>query len=144
LIFAVLSLKELDLIRFPIEDSKLNYLAAFWQWIALLEADDYDSAVNALYWSKPTTWTGAALKDRITTFFGGDDPWFVVIPNDRLIAVINDSATFSPGWFMAQIPLTTQPVDPKDDEIPLMGLASSFFVRENDGQYVMEHEIFHL
>ena len=45
---------------------------------------------------------------------------------------------------MAQIPLTTEPDDPKNDEIPLVGLASSFFVRELDGQYVMEHEIFHL
>ncbi len=139
------------MIRFPKEDSKDNYLAAFWRWVALLEADDYDGGVDALYWDKPTAWTGANLKERITTFFGGDDPWFVVIPNDRLIGVINDACQFATkqsddhrGWFMAQIPLTTKPDDPKDDEIPLMGLASSFFVREFDGQYVMEHEIFHV
>jgi hypothetical protein len=45
---------------------------------------------------------------------------------------------------MAQIPLTTQPANPKDDEIPLMGLASSFFVRELGANYVLELEIFHV
>ena len=45
---------------------------------------------------------------------------------------------------MAQVPLTTEPADPKNDEIPLMGLASSFFVRELDGKYVLEFEIFHV
>jgi hypothetical protein len=44
---------------------------------------------------------------------------------------------------MAQIPLTTQRGDPKNDEIPLMGLAASFFVREHEGCYVLEFEIFH-
>ncbi len=139
------------LIRFPTEDSKENCLAAFWRWIAILEAGDYDGAIAALYWDKPTTWTGAILKERITTFFGGEDPWYVVVPNERLIGVINDACEYATlqsngrsGWFMAQIPLTTNPDDPKDDEIPLMGLASSFFVREIDGQYVMEHEIFHV
>jgi hypothetical protein len=44
---------------------------------------------------------------------------------------------------MAQIPLTTRPSDPKDDEIPLMGLATSFFVRRLDTHGVLEFEIFH-
>ena len=116
-----------------------------------MEQDDYDGAIKALYWDKPTGWTAEKLKERVTTFFCGPDPWHVVIPNDRLIGVINDGAdcSFEPvhggrRWFMAQIPLTTEPDDPKNDEIPLVGLASSFFVRELDGQYVMEHEIFHL
>ena len=138
------------MIRLPKEDTKVNYLGGFWQWIELLANDNYDAALDALYWAKPTTWTAAKLKERITTFFGGDDPWFVVIPNDRLINVINDAGEYEPpandrrGWFMAQIPLTTEPDDPTNDEIPLMGLASSFFVREIDGQYVLEHEIFHV
>ncbi len=87
----------------------------------------------------------------ITTFFGGNDPWYVIVPNERLIGVTNDACEYATlqsngrsGWFMAKIPLTTKPDDPKDDEIPLMGLASSFFVREIHGQYVMEHEIFHV
>jgi len=74
----------------------------------------------------------------------------VVVPNERLIGVINDAAAFQPrnaqasGWFLAQIPLTTESGDPKNDEIPMMGLASSFFVREYGGQYVLEFEIFHV
>lgn len=142
---------EYTLLKFSKVDTKDNYLAAFWQWVELLAADDYAAALDALYWHRPTTWTGAELKEFVTTFFGGDDPWFVVIPNARLIGVINDASEIETslsddlrGWFMAQIPLTTKPDNPKDDEIPLMGLASSFFVREIDGQYVLEHEIFHL
>lgn len=137
------------LIRLPAQDSKANYLAGFWQWVELMAADDYQGALEALYWPKGTTWTPAKLKERITTFFSGDEPWSVVVPNDRLIGVVNDAAEFqSPnregwGWLMAQIPLTTRPADPKDDAIPLMGLASSFFVRELAGRYVLEFEIFH-
>ena len=74
----------------------------------------------------------------------------MVVPNDRLVGVINAAAEFQPrnpegrGWFMAQMPVTTEPSDPKNDKIPLMGLASSFFVRERDECYVLEFEIFHL
>jgi len=44
---------------------------------------------------------------------------------------------------MGQIPLTTEPADPKKDDIPLMGLAASFYIRPLDSHYVMEFEIFH-
>ncbi len=138
------------LIRLPVEDSKANYLDGFWRWVEFLAADDYKGALEALLWPKGTSWTPAALKNRVSTFFGDNAPWSVVVPNDRLVGVINDAADFQPrnregwGWFMAQVPVTTEPADPKNDEIPLMGLASSFFVRERDGQYVLEFEIFHL
>jgi hypothetical protein len=138
------------LIRLPLVDSKANYLDGFWRWVGLLANNDYQGALEALYWPKGTSWTPDALKNQITTFFGGNVPWFVVVPNDRLIGVVNDTAEFQPrnqdgwGWFMAQIPVTTEPADPKNDEIPLMGLASSFFVREYNGHYVLEFEIFHI
>ena len=132
------------LIRLPREDSKSNYLEGFWRWVAILADGDYQRALEALYWPEGTTWTSAELKKRITTFFGGDDPWSVVIPNDRLVNVINDAAEHADGWLMAQVPLTTEPSDPKNDEIPLMGLAASFFVREHQGSYVLEFEIFHV
>jgi hypothetical protein len=137
------------LIRLPVDYSKTNYLAGFWQWVELLAADDYQGALEALHWPKGTSFTAAILKERVTTFWGGDAPWSVVIPNDRLIAVVNDAAEFQPrsaqgsGWFLAQIPLTTEPGDPKNDKIPLMGLAVSFFVVEHEGQCVLEFEIFH-
>lgn len=138
------------LIRLPVEDTKANYLAGFWRWVELMAVDDYQAALEALHWPKGTTFTPAILKERVTTFFGGDNPWSVVVPNDRLVGVIYDAAEFQPrnhegwGWFMAQVPITTEPADPKNDEIPLMGVAASFFVRELAGQYVLEFEIFHL
>ena len=143
-------LREDQLILFPQIDNKETYLDAFWRWVALLEKDDYQQALEALHWPKGTSWTASALKERVTTFFGGSEPWSVVIPNDRLLGVIADAADFKPrdndgfGWFMAQIPLTTRPSNPKDDEIPLMGLACSFFVRPKGEDYVMEFEIFHV
>jgi hypothetical protein len=138
------------LIRLPVDDSRQNYLAGFWRWVELLAANDYRAAIEALYWPEPTSWTPDTLRQRVTTFFGGDAPWSVVIPNERLVSAIDAAAEFLPrnnehmGWFLAQIPLTTCPTDPKSDEIPLMGLACSFFVRERAGALVMEHEIFHL
>src|SRR5262249_10150645 len=134
----------------PPVDSKANYLGGFWRWVEMLANDDYRGALEGLYWPRGTSWTPGALKSRITTFFGGDAPWSVVVPNERLIGVVNDAAEYQPqnqdgwGWFLAQIPLTTEPADPKNDAIPLMGLASSFFVRPHRGHYVMEFEIFHL
>lgn len=138
------------LICLPLVDAKGNYLDGFWRWVELLAANDYQGALEALYWPRGTSWTPEALKDRITTFWGGDAPWSVVMPNERLVGVINDDAKFQPrnqdgwGWFMAQVPVTTEPADPKNDEIPLMGVASSFFVRQLGEHYVLEHEIFHL
>jgi len=137
------------LIRLPLVDSKPNYIGGFWRWVELLANDDYLQAIEALHWPRGTSWTPEVLKNRLTTFFGGDAPWSVVVPNERLIGVINDAVEFVSrnkegwGWFMAQVPLTTEPADPKNDEIPLMGLASSFFVRQLREHYVLEFEIFH-
>lgn len=146
------------LIRLPLVHSKDNYLAGFWQWVAMMESGDYDRAIAALYWPrslwrlKPSaTWTPVKLRDRVTSFFGGDRPWSVVIPNDRLIGVINAACECvlpggnrGEGWFMSQIPLTNEPENPKDDGLPLMGLATSFFVRRFQNSLVLAHEIFHV
>ena len=138
------------LILLPIVDSKENYLSGFWQWVELLAKDDYQSAIKALYWEHRTPSHPEDLKKRITTFFGGNQPWKVVIPNNRLIKVINDSFEYQArnggktGWFRGLIPLTNSSVDPKRDDIPLMGLAASFFVQEHQNHHVMEFEIFHV
>lgn len=138
------------LIRLPAVDTKLDCLAGFWRWVELLAADDYTGALEALHWPQGRPWTPEKLKERVTTFFGGDVPWSVVVPNESLVGVINDASDFEPrnregvGWFMAQVPLTTKPEAPKDDGIPLMGLAASFFVRRLHDDYVLEFEIFHL
>src|SRR5829696_5457006 len=95
------------LIRFPIVDSKANYLAGFWRRIELMAAADYRGALEALHWPRGTSWAPDALRERVTTFWGGDTPWSVVVPNERLIGVI-DAAEFQPrnaegrGWLLAQ------------------------------------------
>lgn len=138
------------LIRLPRKDSKSNYLGGFWRWVSILAEGDYQRALEAFYWPEGTTWTPDTLKDRVTKFFDGSKPWSVVVPNERLINVNNDAAEYGGGrpggggWFLAQIPLTTDPSDPTNDAIPLIGLAVSFYVREHRGSYVVELEIFHL
>jgi hypothetical protein len=147
---AAINLNGDRLIRLPLVDTKANYLDGFWRWVELLAADDYKGALEALHWPMATAWTPEGLKERITTFWGGGIPWSVVVPNQRLVGVINDAAEYQPrnpegwGWFLAQVPVTTQPADPKSDVIPLLGVASSFFVRPLGEYYVLEHEIFHL
>ena len=139
-----------NLILLPLEDTKSNYLSGFWRWVEHLANGNYALALESLYWTQPTTWTPEKLKERISHFFGGKEPWVPVIPNQRLIEVINEAAQFQTrnnegwGWMMAQIPVTTKPQDPKDDKIPLMGLATSFHIREHYGKYVLIHEIFHV
>ncbi len=136
-----------SLIRFPRIDTKENYLGAFWQWVSMMADDRYDRAAKAFL--SGSEWEANQLKKRVTTFFGGNDPWSVVIPNDRLIGVIESNMEYSPmdengrGWFMAQIPLTTEPNDPKADDIPLMGLAVSFIVIDRGEHYELFFEIFH-
>jgi hypothetical protein len=61
------------LIRLPFDDSKQNYLAGFWRWVTLLAADDYQGAIESLYWGQQPLWTAESLRDRVTTFFGGND-----------------------------------------------------------------------
>jgi hypothetical protein len=136
------------LIRLPLEHSKRNYADGFLQWVKILAMGDYERAIEALLWPKGTTWTPESLEKQITLFFGGNKPWSVVIPNDRLVKVVFDGIEQGmcgeSGWFLAHIPLTTKPNSAKDDDIPLMGLATSFFVRQHEGSFVFEFEIFHV
>jgi len=146
---AIVALNAEGLILLAAVDSMSNYLAGFWRWVEMLANDDYEGALGAVRWPSWGPRTPEDLKSYITGFFGVADPWSVVVPNERLIGVINDAAEYQAwneggGWFMAQIPLTTEPADPKDDKIPLMGLASSFFLRPYQGYYVMEFEILHM
>jgi hypothetical protein len=137
------------MILLPQVDSKENYLSGFWRWVKLLAERKYDDAFEALYWPAPTTWTAAGLERNITTLFGGPLPWMAIIPNDRLVEIVNGAAEYKPrgkddsGWFLAQIPVTTSTADPKDDAIPLMGLTTSFFVRSYQDRYALSIEIFH-
>lgn len=135
-----------NLIRLPCENSNQNFLNGFWQWVEILTLGNYKLAVESLYWERKP-WGPEDLERQITTFFSKTVPLFPVIPNQRLIKLVNDNAEVQwdqeGGWVLAQIPMTNEPAKSKDDDVPLMGLAASFFVRKFEGSYVLEFEIFH-
>lgn len=130
------------------------FLAAFWQWVAILAEHEPARASAALWWARPPR-DPEALARQILTFWKSDRPWHVIVPNDRLIAVVNDAADVSipsdprwgdgrVGWGMAQVPVTDHPDRAKDDDVPLMGVAVSFFLKEVSGRLALEFEIVHV
>src|SRR5690349_12228372 len=72
-------------------DSRENYLSGFWQWVQCLAQRDYARAIQSLSWPDGKPWTPQDLEKRISTFFGGPTPWVPIVPNDRLIAVVNEA-----------------------------------------------------
>jgi hypothetical protein len=130
------------------------FLAAFWQWVAVLAEREPARASAALFWSRPPR-DPEALPRQILAFWEGDRTWHVIVPNDRLIAAVNDAAEVSipsdppwgngrVGWGMAQVPVTTEPDRAKADDVPLMGVAVSFFLRDVHGGLALEFEIVHM
>ena len=121
------------------------YLDAFWRWVTLMAQGDYDAAADGLF-----LWEGMGrefdpsdLREHVEQFFGGPDPWSVVVPNERLVDKINGLAEIElargeePGYLVTLIPVTTQPEDPKDDEIPLAGVGVQMVVRDVGGASVL-------
>ncbi len=138
-----------DRYTFPKEDTDKGYLDGFWGWVALLESGDYERAAISLNHNSNSVFDAESLKDRVQDFFGRETPLTVVIPNDRLVRVINESADIAfptannTGWMMAQIPLTNEPDRAKEDDVMLMGAAISLFVVPVGDRYGFEFEIFH-
>ena len=141
-----MQINETNLILLPQENTEQNFLNGFWQWVEILATDDYVKAIEALYWDQKP-WEPEALKNKITTFFSKTEPYVPVIPNQRLVNVVNENAETDfgedGGWGLAQIPVTNEPENSKQDDVLLMGLAVSFFLRKHLDYYVMEIEIFH-
>ena len=150
------------LIRLPLKPSKQDCVDAFWKWVGILARDDFVGAVDSLRWSDRGGHTPDSLKESVTTFFGGDKPWSVVMPNARLIGVISEHFEFEQiddrpsvwqwwrkkptsnrAWFRGMIPLTNEPANPLDDGLPLMGLAVSFGVRPEGDSCVLHFELFY-
>jgi hypothetical protein len=110
-----------------------------------MASGDFDLAASSL---EASGFTAETLRERVETFFGGEPRLTVVIPNDRLVGVINDAAKIQlpsegKAWMMAQIPLTHEPNRAKEDDVMLMGAAVSFFVVESREGLRFEFEIFH-
>jgi hypothetical protein len=136
-----------NLIRLPCENTNRTFLDGFWKWVEILAAGNYVQAIESLYWEREP-WKPEELEHRITTFFSNTETYVPVIPNQRLVKVINDKSEIewqqTGGWARALIPVTNKPECSKEDDVPLMGLATSFFVRRFGSNYVLEFEIFHL
>lgn len=152
------------LIRIPLIDTRESYLSGFWRFVELLADDRYDAALASLVWPFGRVGDPKSFRQAIEGFWGGDAPWSVIVPNERLIGVISEGAevvlapdsravaaccsdpshaTLGAGWMLAQIPVTNEPHKAKDDDVVLMGVAASFVLHRRDDAYVMQFEIFH-
>jgi hypothetical protein len=148
------------LIRLPRIDARENYLAGFWRLVELLATNRYDAAVAGLVWPGGRPIDPDGFRQAIEGFHGGDAPWSVIIPNERLIGAINDDAEVElphadgaccsdsrvhvhEGWMCCQIPVTNEPDRAKADDVVLMGVAASFRLVPKDDGYVMCFEMFH-
>lgn len=148
------------LIRLARVDARESYLAGFWRLVELLAEGRYDAAVAGLSWPGGRPIDPEGFRQAIEGFYGGDDPWSVIIPNERLIAVINENAEVvlphadgaccsdarlhaHEGWMLCQIPVTNEPHRAKEDDVVLMGVAASFRLVPQDDGYVMSFEMFH-
>ncbi|MBX2802491.1 MAG: hypothetical protein KTR31_32725 [Myxococcales bacterium] len=129
------------------------FLAAFWAWVRIFAAGDDERTVNALFWGERSP--SVDFLSMYASFWGGGKPWRPVVPNARLVAIVNDAAEIefpatpswhegAVGWGMAQVPVTTTPDRALDDDVELMGIATSFFLREVPGGYALEYEIVHV
>jgi hypothetical protein len=151
-----------ELIRLPLVDTRESYLEGFWRFVERLAANRYDAAVAGLMWPNGKAGDPDRFRQAIEGFYGGDAPWSVIIPNERLVGVINEAAEVAlanepqpgaccddpahghgQGWMLCQIPVTNEPHKAKDDDVVLMGVAASFVLRRHEGGYVMCFEIFH-
>lgn len=135
------------------DPSRELFLFAFWQWVGIFAAGDDQRTMDALFWeSSPRS---SELLSLFRKFWGGAEPWHVIVPNQRLVGVVNDAAeTEFPaepswhagavGWGLAQVPVTTTPHLALHDDVVLMGVAVSFFVRQVPGGYALQYEIVHI
>ena len=148
------------LIRLARVDTRESYLLGFWRLVELLAEGRYDAAVAGMLWPGDRPIAPDGFRQVIEGFFGGDDPWSVIIPNERLVGVINDAAEVElphaggtcsgephrhahEGWMLCQIPVTNEPERAKEDDVVLMGVATSFRLVPRDDGYVMGFEMFH-
>lgn len=152
------------LIRLPRVDTRESYLEGFWRLVERLAAGRYEDAVAGLVWPGGKPFDPNGFRQAIEGFFGGDEPWSVIIPNARLVGVINEAAevvlpqdtqradaccsdpshhAYGQGWMLCQIPVSNEPQRAKEDDVVLMGVAASFFLVRRDDAYVMRFEIFH-
>jgi hypothetical protein len=141
------------LIRIDGPPTRDAFLRAFWLWVEILANGDTARASAALHWDQSPR-DPHALSSQIQRFWGGDRSWHVVVPNDRLVRQVSEAAQFSLlnsrrsdgriAWGLAQVPVTTEPERAKEDDVPVMGVAVSFFLKGVPGGLALEFEIIHV
>ena len=127
------------------------YIEAYWTWIRLLASDDFDAAISALVWDDEEAMTSEQLKTLISTIYAATE-WAVIVPNDRLVGVINSSFETNlearhegdNGWFLAHIPVSGEPERALEDDVELFGVGVSFSVVRREGRLGLCYEIVHL
>ncbi len=116
-------------------------------WVALLVRGDFSAAVASIRWGEKSAMTPEELEERITTFFNDSDVMVPIIPNERLVSMIDEKMEIEwdeeDGWATALIPVSQEPQKAKEDDVSLMGIAVSFFIVKEEDHQVLEFEHFH-
>lgn len=134
--------------QLPAERADATFREAFWKWVEFLAAGDFQAALEAVRWAEDSDMTAEKLEERIATFFNDQDNMAPIVPNERLVALINGQMEIEwdeeDGWGSALLPVSTEPRRAKEDDVSLMGIAVSFFVVAEGDHQVLEFERFHV
>ncbi|MDE0596226.1 MAG: hypothetical protein ABGZ49_15950 [Akkermansiaceae bacterium] len=136
-----------DLLKLKPAREDVSFREGFWMWVALLVRGDFSAAVASIRWGEKSAMTPEELEERITTFFNDSDVMVPIIPNERLVSMIDEKMEIEwdeeDGWATALIPVSQEPQKAKEDDVSLMGIAVSFFIVKEEDHQVLEFEHFH-
>ena len=136
------------LLLLPSDRVDASFREGFWRWISLLAEGDFQAAVEALRWGEGTEMSPGQLEERIATFFNDSDVMVPIVPNERLVAMIDEKMEIEwdeeDGWGRALLPVSNEPDRAKEDDVALMGIAITFFVVKQGEHQVLEFEKFHV
>ena len=143
-----------DLLKLPSDREDATFRDGFWKWVNLLARGDFGAAVDAIRWGEGTIMSPEQLEKRIASFFNDADHMVPIIPNQRLLELIDEkmevewcvdeiSGEEEDGWAMALLPVSPEPHRAREDDVSLMGIAVSFFLVREGAHHVLEFERFH-
>ena len=125
-----------------------SFREGFWKWIALMVSGDFSAAVTSIRWGEKAAMTAKELEERIATFFNESDVMVTIIPNERLVSMIDEKMEIEwdeeDGWASVLIPVSQEPQKAKEDDVSLMGISVSFFIVKEEDHQVLEFEHFHV
>ena len=137
-----------SVLQLPAERIDATFREGFWQWADLLAAGDFQAAHESVRWAEDSDMTAEKLEERIATFFNDKDNMVPIVPNERLVGLINGKMEIEwdeeDGWGRALVPVSNEPKRAKEDDVSLMGIAVSFFVVAEGEHQVLEFERFHV